>query len=122
MLATVLLSVVSVPIAIVLDVGIPAVVLPSMSLGPAMFVAAIRGDMVGRGDFVGPSRSYLVESSIRLVAGVTLGIAFGANGVGASLLLCTLGAWLAAPRRHPERDPDRRCPPRSPRPPPWSWP
>jgi hypothetical protein len=103
-LGTLLLVAVSVPAALVLDVGIPAVVLPSMSLGPAMVVAAIRGDLVGRSAFGAASRNYLVEGSIRLLAGVGLGIAFGADGVGASLLLCTLGALLAAPRRYPSGD------------------
>ena len=58
----------------------------------------------GRSDFVSASRNYIVEGSIRLLAGVGLGILFGADGVGASLLLCTLGAWAAAPRRHPTGD------------------
>jgi hypothetical protein len=79
-------------------------VLPALSLGPAMAVAAVRGDFVGRGDFGGAALNNLAEATIRLVAGIGLGLVWGADGVGASLLLCTLGAWLVAPRRSPSPD------------------
>jgi hypothetical protein len=99
--ATVLLALASIPVALVLDVGVLAVVLPSLSLAPAMYVAAVRGDLIGGGRFAIAAVNYLVESSVRLIAGIGLGLAFGAEGVGASLLLCSLAAWAAGPRRHP---------------------
>ena len=98
--ATVALVAASVPVSIVVGVGVAAVVLPSLSLGPAMAVAAIRGDLIGRGEFGRTALNNLVEVSVRLVAGIVLGLAFGADGVGASLLLCSLAALALAPAPH----------------------
>ncbi len=85
-----------------------ALTVPAASLAllaaqfPLAGLAAVqRGTAIGRTDFGRASSSMGIEALVRVTAGVALGVAFGATGLAAALLLGTAAAAILGSRWYP---------------------
>jgi len=87
-------------LAVALHVPLLAMLSPALGLVPSMAVGVGRGEMIGQQRFVGAGVNHLVETSIRLVAGIGLGVWLGVDGVALTLVACQVGSWALLPRRH----------------------
>lgn len=85
-------------LATLLTVPALAVVALAGQYAAACVASAQRGAAIGTGDQRAASVSMAVEAGVRIVAGVGLGIAFGAVGLGAALLLGSVSAALVGAR------------------------
>jgi arabinofuranan 3-O-arabinosyltransferase len=79
--------------------GLPllSVLLPVIMVIPAVAVGAARGELIAKRSFRFVAVNHWIDAGTRVIAGVTLGLLFGASGVGASLLLATALSWLVLP-------------------------
>lgn len=80
--------------------GLPtlAVLLPVAQVIPAVGVGAARGQLIAHRSYGAAAANHVIEAAVRAVAGIVLGLAFGATGVAASLLFAAVAAYGFLPR------------------------
>ena len=95
---TVIALVITTPLlATTLGLPLLSVLLPAVMVIPAVAVGAARGELIAKRSFRFVAVNHWIDAVTRMVGGVVLGLAFGASGVGASLLLATALSWLVLP-------------------------
>lgn len=70
-------------------------IIVALQLPPAIALSVYRGDLIGRRDFGAAGANLLIDATVRLLAGIVLGLAWGPTGVAAALVLATLAALAA---------------------------
>jgi hypothetical protein len=83
-------------------VSIPVIagVLLALQLPPAVALSVCRGELIGSRQFGAAAVNLTVEASVRLVAGIGLGLLWGSIGIAAGLALATVVALAVVWHRH----------------------
>jgi arabinofuranan 3-O-arabinosyltransferase len=74
------------------SIPLVAGILVALQLPPAITLSVFRGELIGRRRFGAAGANLLIDASVRLTAGIALGLAWGPAGVAAALVLATLAA------------------------------
>ncbi len=109
--ATIVAAALASPVlAHLLGLPLPAILLPVLMVLPAVGVGAARGELIARRSYRAAAINHWIDAATRTVAGVVLGIVFGASGVGAALLIATVVSWLVLPLLPVEEGRELRLP------------
>ncbi len=82
-------------------VSIPAIAMLALALQlpPAVALSVRRGELIGRRRFGAAGANFMIDASVRLLAGAGLGLLWGATGIAVGLSLATLAALAAIRNR-----------------------
>lgn len=87
-------------VAWAVSIPVIAAVLVALQLPPAVALSVCRGELIGSRRFGAAGLNLSVDAIVRLVAGVGLGLLWGATGIAAALALATLVALVVVWHRH----------------------